>query len=182
MDKNFENDEILICALKKYDMSAYEYIYKKFYRELYLFALSYMLSNEEAHDLVGDTFVNILENSNKMSDKTDVKGYLYLNIKNNCLNKLKHYKVVENSRQFAIETMKHNHSSYNYEKDKLEHKINKLKSQLSEQQQNVIRLKILGKNYDEIAEELNISKLTVSVHVKRAYKFFRDNILIFFTF
>lgn len=182
MEHRYTNEQKLLIALRECDRLAYEYIYKKYYNELFLFARSYMLSHDEAHDTIHDTFASMLENASKINPNTDVKGFLYLSVKNNCINKLRHYNVEVRNRETVIEEMRFKQQNSNFEKERMEHKIKILIRQLSPQQQNVIKLKHLGKSYEEIAEELNISKLTVSVHVKRAYKFFRENILLFFTY
>lgn len=181
MKEIFKSEKSLKIALKRHDSRAYEYIYKLYYRELYYFAKSYMVSSSEADDIIHDTFVTLLEKSHTISENSDLKGYIYLTVKNLCLNNLKHYSVVTRNEDRAANEWSFRMQEYDNDKDELVSRVDELIRKLPEQQQAVIKLKSLGKNYEEIAAELNISKLTVNVHVKRAYQFIRENILLFIT-
>lgn len=180
MGEKYSDNRKLVVALRERDLLAYEYIYKKYYNELFLFSRSYMLSEDESHDTIHEIFTTMLENANKINVETDLKGYLYMSIKNSSINKLKHYNITVKNRGAIIESMRFDRQDNKYRKEILEQKMAKLTRNLSQQQQKIIKMKTMGKSYDEIASELNISKLTVSVHIKRAYKYFRENILIFF--
>lgn len=180
MSEKYSDNRKLVVALRERDLLAYEYIYKKYYNELFLFSRSYMLSEDESHDTIHEIFTTMLENANKINVETDLKGYLYMSIKNSSINKLKHYNITVKNRGAIIESMRFDRQDNKYRKEILEQKMAKLTRNLSQQQQKIIKMKTMGKSYDEIASELNISKLTVSVHIKRAYKYFRENILIFF--
>lgn len=181
--KIFETEVSLKIALQKRERDAYEYVYNLYYNELYHFARSYMLSSIEADDIIHDAFVTLLEKSQNISEKSDIKGYMYLTVKHLCLNTLKHYNVICSREMEVVNEWNFCMQDYDEdEEDQLVSRINKLIEKLPLQQQAVLKLKSSGKSYDEIAENLNISKLTVNVHVKRAYQFIRENIFIFHLF
>ena len=68
--------------------------------------------------------------------------------------------------------------SLEYEDDGgLFEKVQACLQQLPDQQRKVLELKIFqGMSYKEIAEELQVSEVTVHTHVKRAYKFIRESL------
>lgn len=175
---DFDN-KYLIKGLKLRSESAFESAYKRFYNELFRFAVSYVMSEEVAHDIVHDTFLSLLENSTKISENSNIKGYLYLTTKNKCKNHLKHYHVViSNSKTLIEDIYLAAESEYDFNKDSLQNQLNEAIKTLSSTQQTILKMKSEGKNYDEISVALNISKLTVNVHIKRAYRKIRDLFVI----
>lgn len=132
MTEKYTNNRELVIALRERNPLAYEYIYKKYYNELFLFVSSYMLSKEEAHDTIHDTFTTMLENAEKMNVETDVRGYLYLSVKNGSINKLKHYNITVKNRRAVIESIKFDRKENNQRKEMLEHRVNRLTQELSQ--------------------------------------------------
>lgn len=177
------NNTTLINGLKTKSESAFECAYKMFYDELFRFAVSYVMVEEIAHDIVHDTFLSLLENSAKISSNSNLKGYLYLTTKNKCINHLKHYHVMVHSTKALVETLLHSADvEYDFGLDDVQNKLNEVIKTLPPTQQTIIKMKVEGKNYEEISSELNISKLTVNVHIKRAYRKIRDTFIIISSF
>lgn len=158
------------------DIVAFETFYKLYFAEIWSFAAHYVLSKEIARDIVQDSFVHIFNNRKSIDPKQTLKGYLYTIVKNRCLNHLRSYKIADSNKAGLIEAIVFSNTS-EYD-DELMERVESCKRQLSEQQQRIITMKIEGRSYLEIAEVLGIKVSTVSVHIKRTYKFIRDNTLI----
>lgn len=173
--QNIENDKRIEVELLNGNKKAFEIFYRKNFADLWRFATHYVMSRDIARDIVQDTFVMLLENRKNINPSQNLKGYLYTTIKNRALNHLRSYKIADSNQCRLIEAILFTATE---EEEDLMEKVNHYRHQLSQQQQAIITLKIEGKNYEEIAEKLNITTSTVNVHIKRAYKFLRDNILL----
>lgn len=170
------NDKIIETELLKGSRKAFEIFYRKNFAELWSFATHYVMSKDIARDIVQDSFVIFLENRKNIDASQSLRGYLYTIVKNKSLNHLRNYKIADTNQCRLVEAILF--TATNEYDDELMEKVNHYRSQLSNQQQTIISMKMEGKNYSEIANELGITTSTVNVHIKRAYKFFRDNILI----
>ena len=57
---------------------------------MFLYALSFLISEEEAEDVIQEVFVNFWKDNTYQKIKNEVtKTYLFRSVKNNCLNRLK---------------------------------------------------------------------------------------------
>lgn len=174
-DKRIERE------LLKGDRRAFEKFYKTYFLELWSFATHYVMSKEVARDIVQDSFVMLLKNKKSIDPEQSLKGYLYVTVKNQCFNHIRSLKIVDANQCRLIESLIFT-SDYcgNENEQELMDKVNHYRNELSEQQRTIINLKMEGKSYIEIANELGITTSTVNVHIKRAYKFLRDHIVILF--
>lgn len=79
------SDQILLKDLQNGNQSAYELVFKKYYKALALKAYL-MLENEmEAEDLVQNLFISMWEKSQFLSVNTALKAYLFKAVHNQCL-------------------------------------------------------------------------------------------------
>lgn len=68
----------------------FEQIYKAYSKPMFLYALSFLISEEEAEDVIQEVFVNFWKDNTYQKIKNEVtKTYLFRSVKNNCLNRLK---------------------------------------------------------------------------------------------
>jgi len=73
-----------------------EVLFKKFYPRLCDFACYLVKDQDAAEDIVQDAFIVFLEQKENISSNSNaVKSFLYSSVKNACLNKLRHHKVVD---------------------------------------------------------------------------------------
>lgn len=172
------SDMELASLIKRGDKDAFVYFYKSNFIQMCRFASHYVMSQEIGKDIVQDSFCYLLDNIQSINTKQSLKSFLYAIIKNKCLDLLRSYKVTDNNRDRLIESMVF--SGYSEYDDDLWSKVIECSKNLPEQQRKVIFLRAEGKNYEEIACELGIATSTVNVHLKRAFKFFRDRIVILF--
>lgn len=68
----------------------FEHIYKEYSKPMYLYALSFLVSEEEAEDAIQEVFINFWKDDTYQKIQNEVtKTYLFRSVKNNCLNRLK---------------------------------------------------------------------------------------------
>lgn len=173
-DKTNEN---WVKGLKDNSSVIFEQVFREMSPKLYRFALTYTMNEDMAEDIVQDTFMHLWAAAASLSDDTNVSSYLYSSVKNSCLNYYKHLQVEDSNRTKLTEALVYL-GSLEYEDDGgLFEKVQACLQQLPEQQRKVLELKIFqGMSYKEIAEELQVSEVTVHTHVKRAYKFIRESL------
>ncbi|MCX2584457.1 RNA polymerase sigma factor [Pedobacter sp. MR22-3] len=75
-------DEELVLLLKERDKLAFTEIYRRNWHLLYLHAFKILGNEDEAKDLVQDTFFSVWEKSNDLQIKTNLKGYLFIAVRN----------------------------------------------------------------------------------------------------
>lgn len=173
-DKTNEN---WVKGLKDNSNVIFEQVFREMSPKLYRFALTYTMNEDMAEDIVQDTFMHLWAAAASLPDDTNVSSYLYSSVKNSCLNYYKHLQVEDSNRTKLTEALVYL-GSLEYEDDGgLFEKVQACLQRLPEQQRKVLELKIFqGMSYKEIAEELQVSEVTVHTHVKRAYKFIRESL------
>ena len=76
----------------------FEQIYKAYSKPMFLYALSFLISEEEAEDVIQEVFVNFWKDNTYQKIKNEVtKTYLFRSVKNNCLNRLKKKRCIKGS-------------------------------------------------------------------------------------
>ena len=69
-------------------IASVESAYKEFYGSLCYYASNYVQDTDVAQDLVQDVFVRLIENRQTFQSAIHLRNYLYLSVKNACLNHL----------------------------------------------------------------------------------------------
>lgn len=80
-----------------------ERIYNEAYRAVYWTAMSLLKSEEEAEDIVQDTFITLIESYDTLKDKSKVTAWLKRIAANKCLNRLTRTKTVAVEDEFFEE-------------------------------------------------------------------------------
>jgi RNA polymerase sigma-70 factor (ECF subfamily) len=75
--------------IRKGDRKAFEQVFRAYYAALVRFALEILKDQDAAEDRVQEVFVKLWERREKIEIQTSLKAYLYMAVKNHCLNKLK---------------------------------------------------------------------------------------------
>ena len=182
MENNLNNKDIVI-AFKNRSVFAFEFIFKSNYSNLVLFANSFVMNRQIAEDIVQDSFTSLWEIAPTLGEETDLKKYLYASVKNRCLNFFKHLDVIDSNNIKLAESIIHSSTLVYEDNQEVIARVRECLNKLSGTQKSILEKRIFeSRSYKEIAEELNISELTVHTHIKRAYKYFRENFPIEFYF
>ena len=169
----------------------FEDIYLSYFSKMKYFAKEYVISEEDAENIVQDVFVELWENKEMLNMHMNLIAYLFTTIKNKCLNHLRHKLVVQET---ASKLQEEYTSSLRMNLDSLEAFDNNLFSDqdiekiisraldtLSEKCRTIfIMSKIEGKKQKEIAQELNISINTIETQMGIAYKKLRIELKYYF--
>lgn len=170
----YEKD--LIVRLKEGDQTAFELLFHFYYPGLVLYSTQFTTDRMEAEEIVQDFFVRLWQRHQQLIPTDSLKSYLFLSVKNGCLNYLKHKKVEEKYiRQMA--ELSNQHLAYDpdlYIASELQEKVKNVIGLLPEKCREIfIMSRIQGLKNEEIADNLNISKRTVETQISKALKVLR---------
>jgi RNA polymerase sigma-70 factor, ECF subfamily len=174
------SDQILASQLQKGDIEAFDAIYHRYKTRLYYCALKYLDLQDEAEEVVQNTFVMLWERRSIIDESKSLKNFLFRITVNQVLDFLKH-QVVQN--QYATDykniTSEEDHSSQKeiYFND-LTNYLQKIIEKLPDQQQRVFKMsRWEGLSNEEIACCLGISIRTAENLLYRATKYIKENII-----
>lgn len=161
----------------------FEHIYKVYYPKMFGFAKTYVLTDEDAENIVQDVFLLLLERKDDIEISHSITTFLFTLVKNKCLNLLRHRIVEEEYNTYIQEELKFKlysleHFSYSYQSDEeLRSIIKRAIDALPERCREIfIKSRIEGKKYKEISEELKISVNTVENHMVAALRKMREQL------
>jgi RNA polymerase sigma-70 factor (family 1) len=170
----------MIKGLRSGRESAYEQLFKEYYKPLTVFATGYLENLESGKEIVQELFVYLYEKRKKLVITTSLKSYLYRSVKNRCLNHIKHQQV----RKKHQDRMKPDKQESENLEDKireteLEYMVSKIVDQLPPRCKRIfIMSRVSGLSNREIAEQLAISKRTVETQISNALKVLREKLEI----
>jgi RNA polymerase sigma-70 factor (family 1) len=156
------------------DDSFFKAIYLDFYPGLIVFANGYLKDNALAEDTVEDVFIKLWKNKNTISAIKNLKLYLYISVKNSCINHLVKLKKIniksidELKIDFESITASAEESIISKESIKfINAEINKLPNKCKA---IFILVKEEELKYSEVATLLNLSVKTVEAQMSIAFK------------
>lgn len=145
------------------------------------FAQEYVLSEEDAENIVQDVFTELWEKKELLTYNINLVAFLFTSIRNRCIDHLRHNIVVREAvnqmqEEYQI-TLKVKLASLELFDQSLlseldiEKKISEVINSLPEKCREIfIKSKIEGKKQKDIAAEMNISLKTVENQMNIAYK------------
>ncbi|MCR8668031.1 RNA polymerase sigma-70 factor [Aestuariibaculum sp. M13] len=177
--KNIPINSELLNDLKKDSKEAFREIYMLFYEDLCVFTFAYTKDHELSEDLVQSAFLKLWEQRKSLEIKDNIKGYLYRLIYNSFLDKVRRDQTFNKK----IEDLRYNQIIEAIEEDtELKSKRIKILQEAIETlpkkcKEIFILSKYEGLKYQQIADQLGISKNTVEVQVGKAYKILRKSLI-----
>lgn len=184
------NEQTIIDAIKKGDADAFKEVYRRYYKPLCQFVYKYFEDSHLAEDIVQETLVGIWENHQKLSI-TNIKTYLFSSVKNACLNKIKHEKVVQKYMDlnlYELRILELESDTLFLESEDYENirQVDALLNSLPEQRRKIMGMKYIdGLTAKEIAEITATSQRTVETHIYKGMRtlqqLFRKPMIVFFT-
>lgn len=176
---NQKNDIFLFERIKANDNRVFEYTYYKYSDLLFRYAFGLTADRAASEDLVNDCFLELWEKRQKIEIKSSLKAYLLITLRNKALNylkKRKHEKPFEYNQdhQFLIEDDINIQIERFLQIEEIDIRLQNAIEHLPPQCQQIFRMsKFKQLSYKEIADEMNISVLTVKTHIARALKSIR---------
>lgn len=156
-------------------MTQIEALYKQHYDSLLLAARKLLGNEEEARDAVSDVFAELLASGRPLREE-QAASYLLVCVRNRCLNLLEHRRVVRTSEQLYRHARKRDllHlpqdicETADHEEPPLDQVLDYVDTQLTAKASSVVKQRYLGKKkYDEIAQDMGISRIAVFKHLSR---------------
>ena len=141
--------------------------------EMYRFAKRFVMSSDEAEDIVQDLMIKFWQKKDELSQFGNIKSYVLKSVKNECLNRLKHHDVKLGFADLQL----HRSELYNMDVNNLKEHIIGFINKLPEKQKMVIHLKDV-EEYDvsEISEVLEMEENAVRVNLMRARQKVKEQI------
>ena len=141
--------------------------------EMYRFAKRFVLSSDEAEDVVQDLMMKFWQKKEELANFGNLKSYALKSVKNECLNRLKHHDVKLGFADFQI----HRSELYQIETNNLKDQILGFIRQLPEKQKTVIHLKDVEEyEISEIAKMLEMEENAVRINLMRARQKIKEQI------
>lgn len=169
----------LITLIKQGDESAFRVLFDSYSSKLFYFSLKFLKEKEASQEIVQEVFLSLWMNRAKLDPQYPIAPYLYVITRRLTLNSLRQ---IANS-QSAMERMWFNLQLTSNETEEqvlledLERFTEQVLIKLPKQQQLIYRMSRQQElSYDEIAEELNISRNTVKNHLATALKTVRTQL------
>lgn len=149
-------------------------LFELFNARLVLFAKSMLPAGEEAADLVQEAFVALWQRMESFSDTSAVKVFLYLTVKNKCLNIYKHEKVIRRYQHRQLPEQEEKHMMLRLIEAEVAGEVQQALQQLPAGCRKVIYLSYFeGLRNHEIAARLEVSVNTVKTQKTRALQLMR---------
>lgn len=170
------SDAELVALLKDGNEAAYAEIYHRYKGPLFLHAYRMLQDDEEAMDIVQETFATVWSRHDNLTIRTSLDAYLYGAIRNRILKFIAHQKVIskytDSLNHFLDEGVATTDEKVR-EKELIQ-LIEKEIANLPAKMREVFELSRNGElSYKQIAEQLNISDKTVKKQVNNALRILR---------
>ncbi len=163
-------DEELLDAIKGGNASAFETLFEKYYSPMCAYIRSYTPDLDSAEEIAQTTFVKFWNKRMEIEIHTSLKSYLF---------KMAYHAFLKNLRQkdkrsTLLEELKHQaiqEEENRPQTDLMEAtiRLRKVVDTLPPRCQEILRLKLQGYKYQEIADNLDISIKTVESQMRIAF-------------
>lgn len=167
----------------------FDEFYVYWYAKIKRFAREYVISEEDAEDIVQDIFLELCETYDSLSSsfRVDIVAYVFTAVKNRCIDylrrKIVEQKSKENIREKELLILRMKFDSLEilendlFNENDMEQILNKALLKLPERCREIlVKHKIEGMRQKEIAEQLSISPKTVENQLTIAYKKLREEL------
>lgn len=154
-------------------MTDFENIYRRHYAQMYRLAKVMLYDPQESKDVVSDVFARLLH-SEQMPAKEKIEGYLMTAVRNRCRDILAHKSVRERVEKLFLQDSAY--SSSISDDDRLERLMQFVETELSPLSQQIFRLRFLREmSYEEVAQQVGVSKTTVYNHLSQSLQRIREH-------
>ena len=175
----FHYDDYFLCRFKEGDKTAFEKVFIAYFNCIVGFCQQFIRDKEQAKSLAQEAFVKLWINRVKIESVNGIHSFLYTSAKTECLNYIRHQKVISNyqDEQIQIKEKELNREildSFDFDQlelTELEKMITQAISELPEKCRLVFMMSRMDeKKNSEIASELDISIKSVEANMTRALK------------
>lgn len=174
-----QEDRKLIEDIRNGEEGAFERLFKRYYRNLCIYALKYIPDELIVEDLVQEMFQKLWEKRDNFYITSSLDSYLFRSIHNLAINYINHEKIKNGYKDRVIKGYKekvYNDENAYWELD-LETIVNKNIEDLPERRKQIFKMsRFEDMKNQEIADKLNVSIKTVEAQMTQAIRFLRDRL------
>jgi len=171
--------------IKNGNETAFEKVFKMYFRNLHAFAYTFMKDDSIAEEIVQNVFFKIWEKRDQLQIDDSLKAYLYRAVHNESLNHIKHLKIKNSFQlQYSGNMESSNQDASNQMiASELENDIQKAINELPQQCRTIFQMSRFEQlKYQQIADQLNISVKTVENQMGKALKVLRSKLVEYLPF
>ncbi len=151
-----------------------ETLFRQHYAAMYRLARTILYDADESKDVVSDVFVRLLH-SNPSVQPDKMESYLMMAVRNRCLDVLSHKSVREQVEKLFSQELKQRHIIARNEDERLDRLMQYIERELPPLSQQILRLRFLQEmTYEEVAQEVGVSKVTVYNHLWQSMHRIKD--------
>ncbi|MEH6307560.1 RNA polymerase sigma-70 factor [Olivibacter sp. CPCC 100613] len=165
-----------IAQLREGDERAFQAIYECYHRLIYHFAYSFLKNVELSKEVTQETFLSLWVNRGKLDASLPLYPYLYAKARRLTIDAFRRAASIHrlHAEWTTLLPEAHNETEQRVFHRELAAITEEALQQMPKQQQLVFRMsRSEGLSYEEIAEELHISKNTVKYHLVQSLKFLK---------
>lgn len=173
MQKDLAEEKLILTKISRGDANAFAVLFNFYKNKVYGYAMAILQTEKSAEEIVQDVFIKIWIKRENLTTIENFGAYLRTVSRNETLNALKHVAITQKHEELTIkytnefDLSTENTIQFRETKQILESAIQKLPPQ----QKLIYTLcHIDGIKQKDVAEKLNISPLTVKVHLREAIK------------
>ncbi|UNY99806.1 RNA polymerase sigma-70 factor [Zhouia spongiae] len=167
------SQRFILTEIKKKNQKVFKKLFSDLYEELVVYANGYLFDKNSSEDIVQEAFIYLWEQAENLHIRDSIKSYMYVMIRNRCLNYLKSIKVRDSLHILDLNTViigNHDLDAFSqHDRQIIQVQLQKVITELPFKMQEIVRLRFISNyKYSEIADELGISVNTVKTQLKRA--------------
>ena len=170
-----KSEDVLIKKFRAGNGVIFKEIFDRYYLPVKSYGFQYIEDDEIVEDFVQDAFLKVWE---KRADfyVAAIKSFLYMSVRNACLDYLRHQKVQRrNEPELILWLTEEGEEEFILEEEVHAMVYDAIKD-LSERSRRVVILTMEGLSNPEIAKELGVSVNTVKTQKRKAYAFLREEL------
>lgn len=166
----------LFAEIKKGNRDAFSLLFKKYYKDLVMYAGSMLNDREKSEDIVQNVFLKLWADREQLEIISSPKSFLIKSVKNACYDVLRHKIVVSEHEKSALIYSKlddFDTENYIFYSDLHQH-LDKALEKLPPAYKEAFELnRFEGLKYREIASRLSVSERTIEVRIGKAIALLR---------
>ncbi|WP_130855581.1 RNA polymerase sigma factor [Olivibacter jilunii] len=170
------DDEFILLNLRdsRFRKDAFDRLFEKYFEPLTGIAMLYLKDRQRSEDVVQEVFIEFYEKKLYNFVESSLGGYLQKLCRNQCLDNIKMTAREVSRINDYIQLFPDNERPNYGEDSEIRKRFNTMYREMHPQQRKAFDLAWLqGKQYDEVAKIMRISKNSVKTHLRLALRFAR---------
>ena len=152
----------------------FEQVYKDNYARLYYYAFEFISDAEICKDIVNDVFEKVWSQFESLQQET-ITAYLYANVRNKCIDHLRHSQVEEQYADFYRAITQEEADNGFSEREERIARIEKVIEDLTDPTKTILKeCYYENKKYKEVADEFGMSINGIKKHIMKALRLIRE--------